>query len=81
MKNAKRQAPTLDEIEEYEMFKWLNEQLDRLERLVREHGADEEMLDAISYVRAENDRWATPDVEELDHSGKLQLPSDGGVSH
>jgi len=81
MNDVGRQTITLDDVEEHETARWLDEQLDRIERLVREHGADDEMLEAIQYLRDENEWWASPDVEELDRSGALLMPREGGVSH
>jgi len=81
MNDVGRQTITLDNIEEHETARWLDEQLDRIERLVREHGADDEMLEAIQYLRDENEWWTSPDVEELDRSGRLLVPREGGGSH
>ena len=81
MNNAKRNALGLDEIEEYETAQWLGEQLDRIERLVREHGGNDEMLEAISLLREESVRWVAPDVENLARSGRLSLSNDDGNTH
>lgn len=66
MNDVGRQTITLDDIEEHETARWIDEQLDRIERLVREHGADDEMLEAISYLREDNKSWVPSKVEELD---------------
>lgn len=81
MNKTKRNAPSLDEIEEYETAQWLGEQLDRIERLVREHGNDDEMLEAISLLREESSRWVAPDIEDLARSGRLSLSNDDGNTH
>jgi len=81
MNDVGRRKITLDDIEEHETARWIDEQLDRIERLVREHGADDEMLEAIQYLRDENEWWTSPDVEELDRSGRLLVPREGGDSH
>lgn len=81
MTNADRRTPTLDDIEQHRTGKWVNEQLDRLELLVRENGADDEMLDVIAFLRDENDWWAVSQVEELDRAGLLALPDDEAASH
>ena len=81
MNKTKRNAPSLDEIEEYETAQWLGEQLDRIERLVREHGNDDEMLEAISLLREESSRWVAPDSEDLARSGRLSLSNDDGNTH
>lgn len=81
MNKTKRDAPSLDEIEEYETAQWLGEQLDRIERLVREHGNDDEMLEAIGLLREESSRWVAPDIENLARSGRLSLSNDDGNTH
>lgn len=81
MNDGGRQTITLDDIEEHETVRWLDEQLDRIERLVREHGADDEMLEAISYLREDNASWVSSEVEELDRSSRLLVPHEGGDSH
>lgn len=81
MTNADRRAPTLEDIEVHETARWLDEQLDRIEALVREHGGDNDMLEAISYVRDENGQWVTSDVEELERAGLLTLSDDGAAHH
>lgn len=74
MKEADRPGLTLDAIEDYETCEWLNEQLDRLEQLVRDNGEDDEMLEAISFLREENNEWWTPsDVEQMARSGQLRM--------
>ncbi|TNF03800.1 MAG: hypothetical protein EP321_08980 [Sphingomonadales bacterium] len=81
MSNTGRQGPTLEDIEEHETALWIYEQLGRIEALVRAHGADDEMLEAISYLRDENNRWSIPQVEELERAGLLALPDDEAVRH
>lgn len=81
MNETKRDAPSLDEIEEYETAQWLGEQLDRIERLVRKHSDDDEMLEAIGVLREESRRWVAPDIENLARSGRLSLSNDDGNTH
>lgn len=81
MSNKDQQTPTLVDIEQHMTGKWVEEQLGRLERLVREHGGDDEMLGVIEFLRDENDWWAVPQVEELDRSGRLSLPDGSGAGH
>ena len=50
-------VPTLDDIEEAETCQWINEQLDRLNAMVLENGADPELVEAIEYLREENLCW------------------------
>ncbi len=54
---------SLDEIEETETSLWLLEQLKRIQKLVEEHGADDEMLEAIEYLIEDNDRWISSEIE------------------
>jgi len=54
MSNMDRQTPTLVDIEQHMTGKWVEEQLGRLELLVREHGGDDEMLAVIEFLRDEN---------------------------
>ena len=81
MNNVDRRAPTLESIEAHETARWLDEQLDRIEALVREHGADDDMLEAINYLRDENGQWATSDVGELERAGLLTLSDEGAARH
>lgn len=81
MSNTDRQTPTLVDIEQHMTGKWVEEQLGRLELLVREHGSDDEMLAVIEFLRDENDRWTVIQVEELDRSGRLSLSNEGGARH
>lgn len=81
MNNTDRQAPTLEDIEEHETALWIDEQLGRIEALILEYGADDEMLEAISYLREENDRWSIPQVEEMEQAGLLTLSDDGAGHH
>lgn len=81
MSNIDRQTPTLVDIEQHITGKWVEEQLGRLELLVREHGGDDEMLGVIEFLRDENDGWAVTQVEELDRSGRLSLSDDSGARH
>jgi len=81
MSYTDRQAPSLDDIEQHMTGKWVSEQLDRLELLVRENGSDDEMLDVIAFLRDENDRWSIPQVEEMEQAGLLTLSDDGAAHH
>lgn len=81
MNNTDRQAPTLEDIEEHETALWIDEQLGRIEALVRTHGGDDEMLEAISYLRNENDRWPIPQVDEMERAGLLTLSDDVAARH
>lgn len=60
MSIANRELPSLEDIEQYHIARWVEEQLGRLELLVRENGADDEMLRLIEYLLDENERWDIP---------------------
>lgn len=62
--------PTPQDIDEYFTAIYVEDQLDSLERLVREHGSDEDMLEVISILRADNE-WLKPDLDELHRAGLL----------
>jgi len=81
MKDCDPKVPNLEDIEVHETAQWVDQQLDRIEQLVRENGADEDMLEAISYLRDENDRWSEPGIQSLAHSGKLSLIGGDGITH
>jgi hypothetical protein len=53
---------SLDDIEETETSLWLLEQLNRIQKLLEEHGADDDMLDAVEYLIEDNDRWISPEI-------------------
>jgi hypothetical protein len=42
---------------------WRLEQLNRIQKPLVEHGADDEMLEAVEYLIEENDCWGSPEVE------------------
>lgn len=81
MTDSDRKIPNLEAIEGHETGQWLKEQLDRIEQLVRDNGGDDEMLEAISFLREENDQWAEPDVQSLAQSEKLSLTGGSNPSH
>ena len=62
---------SLEDIEETETGLWIEHQLCRIRGFLVEHGADEEMLDAIEYLREENDRWIDPKIAKDLRAGKL----------
>ena len=39
------------------------------------------MVEAIDFMREENQRWASSGIDELDRSGRLTLAREGAVSH
>jgi hypothetical protein len=56
---------SLDDVEETETSLWVLEQLNRIQELVVEHGADDEMLEAVEYLIEDNDRWINPKTAML----------------
>jgi hypothetical protein len=60
---AKRsEIASLDDVEETATSLWIHEQLNRIRELLVEHGADDEMLDAVDYLIEDNERWINPEV-------------------
>ena len=57
MNSTKFQAPSLQEIEEAETWIQNAHLLDQLEIFLRSHGSDEELIDGLDYLRADNDMW------------------------
>jgi hypothetical protein len=55
-------TPDLDDVEETATALWLQELLPRIQKLLAEHGADDEMLDAVEYLIEENERWISPEI-------------------
>jgi hypothetical protein len=41
---------------------WIHEQLNRIRELLVEHGADDEMLDAVDYLVRDNKGWIDPEI-------------------
>lgn len=62
--------PTPEEIDEYFTAIYVEDQLDCLECLVREHGSDEDMLEVISILRVDN-AFLKPNLDELHRAGRL----------
>ena len=58
-----KQAVSLGDIEETETSLWLHEQLNRMQKLLVEHGADVEMLDAVEYLIEDNNGWINPEIQ------------------
>jgi hypothetical protein len=54
---------SLDDIEETETSLWILEQLKRIQKLLVEHEADDEMLEAVEYLIEDNDRWICTEIE------------------
>jgi hypothetical protein len=65
------QTTSLENIEETETGLWVEQQVSRIRDFLVEHGADGEMLDAIEYLREENDRWIDPKIAKDLRAGKL----------
>jgi hypothetical protein len=53
---------SLDDIEETAISLWLLEQLNRIQKLLEEHGSDDEMLQAVEYLIEDNERWISPEI-------------------
>jgi hypothetical protein len=69
--SKQRRTPSLVDIEETQTSLWVAEQLNRIHAFLVEHSADTEMLDAVEYLREDNERWIDPNIAEDLRSGKL----------
>jgi hypothetical protein len=70
---------TLDDIERAETNLWVKRQLDRLQELVLANGEDPEMLEAIEFLREENEWWSDPKADQAINLGRIALGA-GGVT-
>lgn len=61
MDSASHSGPSPKDIEEAETWVQVANWLDRLDVLVRAHGHDPDLLDALDWMRAENDLWQMDD--------------------
>jgi hypothetical protein len=66
-----KRAPSREDIEQAETGLWVEQQLNRIRDCIEEHGADDEMLDAINFLLAENDRWLDQQIADALRAGKL----------
>ncbi len=57
-------SASLRDVEETETSLWIHEQLNRIRELLVEHGADDEMLDAVDYLIEDNKGWINPEIAE-----------------
>ncbi len=71
-KRNRQKGPSLEEIEETETSLWVEEQLNRIRDCLVEHGADEEMLDAVGYLLEENKGWINDQIAGDLRAGKLR---------
>ena len=68
-KNERR--PSLKAIDEAKTCLWGEHQLSRIRDCLKEHGADEEMLEAVDFLLEENNRWLDPQIADDLRAGKL----------
>jgi hypothetical protein len=62
---AKRSGiASIDDVQETATSLWIHEQLNRIRELLVEHGADDEMLDAVDYLVDDNKGWINPEIAE-----------------
>jgi hypothetical protein len=63
---SRKRDPSLENIDEAKTGLWVEQQLNRIRRYLVEHGADDEMLDAIDFLLEENaELWLDPQIAEL----------------
>ena len=66
-----QRSPSPEDVDAYFTSVFVSEQLDRLEGLVREHGADEDLLVALGILREDNEFLTCPVLEQLNREGRL----------
>jgi hypothetical protein len=71
-KSSRPRGPSLEEIEEKETCLWVEEQLNRIRNCLVEHGADDEMLDAVDYLLEDNKGWINDQIASDLREGKLR---------
>ena len=60
---AKRSGiASIRDVEETATSLWVHVQLNRIRKLLVEHGADDEMLDAVDYLAEDNKGWIDPEI-------------------
>ncbi len=53
---------SIGDIEKIMASRWFEEQLDRIQKFLEEHGADDGMLDAVQFLLEQNDTWIDPEI-------------------
>lgn len=71
MNSTIQRSPSPENVDEYFTAVYVSEQLDRLEGLVRQHGADEDMLVALEILREDNQFLTCPVLEQMNREGRL----------
>lgn len=71
-KSDRQRTPNLQEIEETETSLWVEEQLKRIRDCLVEHGADDEMLDAVDYLLEDNKGWIDDQIAGDLRAGNLR---------
>jgi hypothetical protein len=67
-----KRSPSLEGIEEAETTLWVQRQLNCIRDCLSQHGADDEMLDAVDYLLEDNERWLDPQIADDLRKGKLR---------
>jgi hypothetical protein len=62
---------SLEDIEETETGLWVEQQLSRIRDFLVARAADSEMLDAVDYLREDNERWIDPEIAQELRAGRL----------
>jgi hypothetical protein len=62
-KSVKTRSISEEDVEEYWLGRFMEEQLDRIRNFLEEHGADEDMLNAIGQAIFDNERWMRDDLD------------------
>jgi hypothetical protein len=67
----RRRTASLEDIEETETGLWVDDQLSSIRDFLVAHAAESEMLDAVDYLREDNQRWINPEIAQDLRAGRL----------
>jgi hypothetical protein len=67
----RRRTTSLEDIEETETALWVAHQLGRIRDFLVARAADIEMLDAVDYLREDNERCINPEIAQDLRTGRL----------
>ena len=63
---SRKREPSLEDIDEAKTGLWVERELNRIHQFLIEQGGDEEMLDVVDFLIAENaETWLDPQIARL----------------
>jgi hypothetical protein len=69
---SRKREPSLEDIDEAKTSLWVERELNRVRQFLVEHGGDEEMLDVVDFLIAENaEAWLDPQIADDLRAGRL----------